>query len=249
MNLVIQSKTETITAWDIIPRLARYQMLPQLIKESIIDEAIKSIECTPEEIAGACQIFQHQNQLYTAAQKQAWADSHGMTPEDLVEVATRKLKIEKFKIERWGNAMKCYFLKRKAQLDKVSFSIIRITDKNLAQEIYFRVQNQEQPFAELARQYSEGAEAAAGGVVAPIELEFLPPAIAQLLQNRQPSELLPPMTINGKVVIIKINSVIPATLDVMTQQRLINEQFQAWLQQQIKERGIALNNLSFNSNN
>ena len=98
MTLAIQSKTETITAWDIIPRLARYQMLPQLIRESIIDEAIETIECTPEEITTACQIFDRQNQLQTEAQKQAWIVSQGMTPEDVIEIATRRLKIEKFNV-------------------------------------------------------------------------------------------------------------------------------------------------------
>ena len=246
MTLAIQSKTETITAWDIIPRLARYQMLPQLIKESIIDEAIESIICTPEETVAACKIFEQQNRIETPAQQQEWAAIQGMERSDIEEIATRRLKIEKFKLERWGSAIKCYFLKRKAQLDKVSFSIIRISDKDLAQEIYFRIQDNEQSFAKLAQQYSEGTEASIGGMVAPVELGLLPPAISQLLQNRQPGELLPPVTINGVVVIIQINSVIPASIDNLTYQRLLTEQFQAWLQQQIKERGIAIKNLSFN---
>ncbi|NJL52981.1 MAG: peptidylprolyl isomerase [Hydrococcus sp. SU_1_0] len=225
MTLAIQSKAETITTWDIIPRLARYQMLPQLIKESIIDEAIESIECTPEEITKACQIFEQQNRIQTASQRQAWASSHGITQADIKEIATRKLKIEKLKIERWENAVECYFLKRKAQLDKVSFSIIRLADQDLAQEIFFRIQNQEQSFAELAKQYSESAEAHLGGMVAPIELGMLSPAIAKLLQNCQPGELLHPIPINGAIAIIQINTVIPATLDPLTRQRLLNEQF------------------------
>jgi len=43
MNLAIKTNTQTITAWDIIPRLARYQMLPQLIQESIIDYTFAEI--------------------------------------------------------------------------------------------------------------------------------------------------------------------------------------------------------------
>jgi hypothetical protein len=261
MTLTIQSKTETITAWDIIPRLARYQMLPQLIKESIIDRAIESIECTPDEITTACQIFERQNQLQTETQRQEWASSRGITQADIKEIATRKLKIEKFKIERWGHAVECYFLKRKAQLDRVSFSIIRVADKDLAGEIFFRIQNKEQSFAQLARQFSQGAEASQGGMVAPIELGMLPPAIAQILQNRkdasppskggacvvrQPGKLLPPIPMNDAIAIIQINTVIPATLDALTRQRLLDEQFQVWLQKQIKERGIALKNLQLN---
>ena len=246
MTLAIQSKTETITAWDIIPRLARYQMLPQLIKESIIDEAIDQIECTPAEITTAVTKFCQQNKLQTEAQIAHWTASQGMDNDDLAEIATRKLKIEKFKQQQWGDTLKLYFLQRKAQLDKISFSIVRINDRDLAQELYFRIQDREQSFAELAQQYSQGEEAQAGGMVAPRELGSLPAALGQLLQNRQAGDLLPPLPMADKIAIIQIDRVIPATLDAITRQRLLNEQFQAWLQKQIEERGIAVKNLQFN---
>ncbi len=246
MTLAIQSQNETITAWDIIPRLARYQMLPQLIKESIIDEAIASIECTPEETTTAIQAFSQQNKLVTEAQRQEWENFQGMEQGDLAEIATRRLKIEKFKEQRWGDALKSYYLQRKAQLDKISFSIIRVSDKDLAQELYFRIQDKEQSFAELAKQYSQGTEANMGGVVVPLELGTLPGAFAQLLQNRQPGDLLPPFPMADSIVIIQINQVLPSTLDFITSKRLLNELFQTWLQKQIKERGIAIKNLKLN---
>ena len=246
MTLAIQSQNETITAWDIIPRLARYQMLPQLIKESIIDDAIATIECTPEETAAAVEVFCQQNKLATEAQRQEWESFHGMEAGDLEEIATRKLKIEKFKQQQWGDSLKSYYLERKAQLDKVSFSIIRLSDRDLAQELYFQVKDGEQSFAKVARQYSEGAEAGVGGMVAPIELGTLPPAFARLLQNRQSGELLPPFPMADSIVIIQLDRTIPSTLDLPTRQRLLNEQFQTWLQKQIKEHGIAIKNLKLN---
>ncbi len=44
------------------------------------------------------------------------------------------------------------------------------------------------------------------------------------------------------IAVIQIGPVIPATLDLPTRQSLLNEQFQAWLQKQIKERGIGIVN-------
>ncbi|MEM8830314.1 MAG: peptidylprolyl isomerase [Cyanobacteria bacterium P01_G01_bin.19] len=242
MTLAIKSKAEEITAWDIIPRLARYQMLPQLIKETILDEAIAKIECTSEEIDRAWEIFCKQNQLTTAAKCQEWASLQGMDESDLKEIAIRRLKIEKFKEQQWGSSLKSYFFQRKSQLDKVSFSIIRVSDRDLAQELYFRIQSKEQSFAELAQEYSQGMEAQNGGMVAPAELGSLPPAFAQLLQNKTAGELLPPLPMADAIAIIQIERVMPATLDLPTRQRLLNEQFQAWLQKQIKERGINIVN-------
>lgn len=236
MTLAIQAGEQTVTAWDIIPRLARYQMLPQLIKESIIDNAIANIECTPEETALACQKFYQQHQLATAEQRQAWCKRHGMEQEDIAELATRPLKIAKFKQNKWQKDLNRYFVQRKNDLDQVVFSIIRVSEMGLAQEIYFRIQ-EGQSFGELARIFSEGREALTGGMVNPVELGKLPPEMAKLLRSCQAGELLLPFPMGDSIVIIRVENLIPAQLNETTRQRLLNEQFQAWLQKEIQKQG------------
>ena len=71
-----------------------------------------------------------------------------MAPEQLESVATRGLKIEKFKQVHWGQKLESYFLERKSQLDKVIYSLIRTEDHEVAQEFYFRLQEGEQTFAD-----------------------------------------------------------------------------------------------------
>ncbi len=243
MNLAIKISEQTITAWDIIPRLQRYQMLPQLIQESIIDEAITSIECTPEETALACQQFDQQHQLTTEAIRQAWIERHGVEQEELQEIATRRLKIEKFKRQQWEHTLNAYFRQRKTQLDKVIFSIIRVSEMSLAQEIYFRIQ-EGQSFAELAKEFSQGQEAETGGIVSPIELGNLPPAFAQLFISHHPGELLPPFPMGDSVVVMRIENLSYAKLDAPTRQRLLDELFQNWLRSQLQQQGYQINNLS-----
>ena len=242
MTLAIQTQNQTITAWDIIPRLARYQMLPQLIAESIIDEAIENIECSPEETANACQQFYQQNQLFTELQRQTWAERHGMTQADIEELATRKLRIQKFKESNWGNGLDIYFLQRKPQLDKVIFSMIQVPDMGMAQEIYFRLQEGEQSFAELAQQYSQGPQAETEGKIGPVECSTLPLPLVNLIHSHQSGDLLPPFPMGNTAVVIRLEKLIQAELDDLTRQRLINEKFQAWLKSQIKEQNYQVNN-------
>lgn len=242
MNLAIKTGNETMTAWEIIPRLQRYQMLPLLIKETIIDKAIAEIECTPEETHLACETFYKQHRLTTEEACQAWRETHGMNQTDVEDIATRNLKIEKFKQERWGNGMTSYFLRRKGQLDKVFFSIIRVADMGLAQELYFRLE-EGQSFAELAKTYSQGTEAEAGGVVPPLEIGSLPPAFEQIFASRSSGDILPPFPLGKEFVIIKIEQKTSAQLDAMTRQRLLNEQFQAWLNKEVQNRGYCVENL------
>jgi hypothetical protein len=56
-NSLFEGFCETFAAQGQLPPLANYQLVPQLLCESIIDRAILTIECTLEEIASACEQF------------------------------------------------------------------------------------------------------------------------------------------------------------------------------------------------
>jgi parvulin-like peptidyl-prolyl isomerase len=235
MTEVLQIGNRTIQAPELIPLLASYQMLPQLLRELIIDEAIASIECTPEEMTRAQQQFYAERQLKTDDDIKAWMTSHGITADQLESVTIRRLKIEKFKLETWGGKLESYFFQNKAKLDRVIYSLLRTQDIGLVQELYFRLQAKEQSFAEVAKEYSQGPEAQTGGLVGPIELQTLHPAMAQLLANSQPGQVMPPARIAEWVVIVRLEKLIPAQLDDQMKARLLNELFEGWMQEKQKQ--------------
>lgn len=190
MSEILKIGNRTITAEELIPLLASYQMLPQLRRELIIDAAIASIDCTPEEITSAKQQFFAERQLKSEAELKAWMEYQGLGANQLEAMTVRKLKVEKFKHLTWGKKLEAYFFQSKAKLDKVIYSLLRTQDIGIAQELYFRIQAKEQTFADVAREYSQGPEAQTGGLVGPVELSQLHPAMAQLLSNNQPGLVL-----------------------------------------------------------
>ncbi|OUL36144.1 peptidylprolyl isomerase [Nostoc sp. 106C] len=235
MTEILRIGNRTITADELIPLLAGYQMLPQLRRELIIDEAIASIDCTPEEIAHARQQFFAERQLASEADVKAWMEYLGLSANQLEALTVRKLKVEKFKQVTWGKKLESYFFQSKAKLDKVIYSLLRTQDIGIAQELYFRIQAKEQSFAEVAREYSKGPEAQTGGLVGPIELSQLHPAMAQLLTNTQPGQVLPPTRIAEWFVIVQLEKFIPAQLDEPMRVRLLNELFESWIQEQQRQ--------------
>jgi parvulin-like peptidyl-prolyl isomerase len=243
MTEAIQIGNRTITSSELIPLLASYQMLPQLQRELIIDEAIEQIsrsaiallECTPEEVTQAQQQFYAEKQLITDADIQTWMAYQGLTPNQLDAVTTRKLKIEKFKQATWGKKVESYFFQCKSKLDKVIYSLMRTQDAGIAQELYFRIQAQENSFAEVSREYSLGPEAQTGGLVGPIELSALHPVMVQMLSSSQPGQILPPARVAEWFVIVRLEKFIPAKLDEPMKVRLLNELFETWLQEQHKQ--------------
>ncbi len=234
MTPILQVGNRTITAQEIIPLLTSYQMLPRLLVEIIIDRVIAPITCTPEEIAYNYSLFCQKNQLLTETEFQAWLERYHMTPDQLAALATRSLKIEKFKQATWGHKLESYFLSCKSQLDMVIYSLIRTGDMAIAQELYFRILEQEESFAEIARKYSQ-AEAQTDGCIGPVALSSCHPTLAKMLTHSHPGQLWTPMQIGEWVVIVRLEKLIPAQLDETMRQQLLNQLFADWLQKQLNQ--------------
>ncbi len=219
---------------ELVPLLVKYQMLPGLLRELVIDRAIAGIECSEAERVQATQEFFQRYQLTSKEQVEQWLTLQGLTYIQMEEIAVRLFKIEKFKRETWSNKLEAYFLKRKGQLDRAIYSLIRTEDVGIAQEVYFRLMDGEQTFEEIARKYSQGAEAQTSGLIGPVELSAPHPAIAQLISTNPPGKICPPIKLEQWYAIVRPEKMLPSQLDEPMRQRLINELFQTWLQEQMQ---------------
>jgi parvulin-like peptidyl-prolyl isomerase len=237
MNPSLQVGDIVLTPENIFPLLAEKQMISLLAKEIILDQAIAEIQCTPEETAMAEQKFFTQMQLNpNEPQKlQIWLERNYLTREQLQQIILRGIKLEKYKEQTWGNEIESYYLKRKRQLDKIIYSLIRTKNPGQAQELYFRISEGEKEFAELARQHSQGAEAETGGLIGPVELTVPHPEIAQKLMTSQPGQVLPPTRIGEWIVILRLEKYLAAQLDQNMKRRLLDELFNTWLNENIQK--------------
>jgi parvulin-like peptidyl-prolyl isomerase len=223
-----------VPAGELVPLLVKYQMLPGLLRELVIDRAIADIECSETERVQAIQEFYQRYQLTSNEQVEKWLELQGLSVQQMEEIAIRLFKIEKFKRENWSNKLEAYFLKRKGQLDRAIYSLIRTEDVGIAQEVYFRLLDGEQTFEEIARKYSQGAEAQTSGLIGPVELSTPHPAIAQLISTNPPGKICPPIKLEQWYAIVRPEKMLPSQLDEPMRQRLTNELFQTWLQEQMQ---------------
>ncbi|AFY92007.1 peptidylprolyl isomerase [Chamaesiphon minutus] len=233
MTEFLQIGNISVSQAELLPLLRRYQLLPRLVRELAIDRAIADIECSDgDRIAALKQLYDREG-LTSEERLEEWLALYHLERHQLTEIAERNFKIEKFKQQTWGNKTESYFLKRKAKLDKAIYSLIRTSDLGIAQEIYFRSIDGEQTFAELAREYSQGAEAQTGGLIGPVELGTPHPVIAELISTQPMGTVCPPVLLEPWYVIVRPERLIPAQLDEPMRQRLIDELFQTWLQAQV----------------
>lgn len=238
----IQLGNQTISATELPQLLAEYQLLPQFQREVIINKAITDIELTPQEKANSIEQFSQQNKLTTPEAQAAAQQQLCITSQQFEAIATKELRIEKFKIATWGNKLEQYFLQYKPQFDQVVYSLLRTENSEIAQELFFRIQDGDATFADCAKHYSQGTEAQTGGLIGPVPISQPHPAIAQKLGTSKTGQILPPMKLENWYVIIRLEKLIGAQLDDATRTTLLNHLFEEWLAQQIQNTPISIVN-------
>lgn len=240
MTEVLKIGDRIITSDEIVTLLAGYQLLPQFLREVITDQAIADITCSTEEQSACLQQFYQKYNLANLPAQESWMARNYITPDQLTAIATRKLRIDKYKRATWGNKLESYFMSRKSKMDRAIYSLIRTQDLGIAQELYFRIREEEESFADMAREYSQGPEAQTGGLVGPVELGSLHPQLSRILSISQPGQVWAPVKMGQWAVIVRLEKLNAAQLDEQTQQVLLEELFKTWLDETVEKLGPIL---------
>lgn len=225
---------------ELVPLLSKTNLLSRVIQEVIIEDAIADIDLTEDEIKAAEVEFCERNKITNPQEANAWAQQQYSTPDLIRTTAIRDQKLAKFKEQTFAKEVESYFLQRKSRLDRVLYSLIRTSQLGLAQELYFRIHDDGQPFAELAKEYSEGQESKTGGLIGPVELSVPHPALAGLLSVSKPGQIWPPKRIGEWYIVVRLEKFFPAQMDAATEQRLLDELFQNWLREQLQQSPVSV---------
>jgi parvulin-like peptidyl-prolyl isomerase len=234
MNSLVAVGDRTLAATELFGLMTQYQLLPTFLKEFVLDNALKDIALTPEEEASALEQFYAQQQISSDEQQLNWLNYYRMNPEQLLDQALRQFKLAKFKEMSWGAFMEVDFLKHKSKLDQFIYSLIRLSNGEQAQELYFRIKEGEQTFAAVASQYSEGPEAQTGGQVGPVAASTLHPSLVQMLSSSKPGQTWPPQRFGEWSVIVRLEKCINAHLNEAVRHQLLEHRYQEWLNHQLQ---------------
>ena len=226
---------DTMSGAEVMALLKQYALLPQLQRELIIDRALADVVCSQEEVFSAYKAFYHKYQINSDEDRTQWLERNHFTLDQFEHLVLRTIKLDRFKQNNFNNRVDSYFLQRKAQLDRATYSLLRVKDPHLAQELFFRIQDGEANFTDLVKQYSGGQEAEIGGLVGPHDMTVPHPDLARKIRSLKAGQLAPPVQIADWFVIVRLEKYLPAQLDKDMRGRLIGELYEQWLQGQLNQ--------------
>ena len=158
----------------------------------------------------------------------------GWSNSDLDLSLARPEALRLFALYHFGPSLEENFLASHGSYDQVIYSILRVRDASLAQELWIRLEENEASFAELASIFGEGEESAHKGIIGPRPMGSIqPPQLAGLLRTLQPGEIYPPHDFGGWHVLLRLEQIKPARFDRNMKDFLLNKQLDEFLDKRV----------------
>lgn len=207
---------------DLLALIKRVGLLRSLIIEQIKTDLAMEVPAPTRE-----DVLFHLRQVYGAQfsldSLLALSSQQSLDPDEFVDCVANSLRFKNWCNYKYGSQLPSLFLEFKRELTSVSFSVIRLDDYDLGWEIYHRLVEREDTFAELASRYSLGAEKSVGGSLGWSQGDSIPQAIAPDLLSMNPGDILRPVEIDGFWCVVRLDSRIDPTLDEDTSRLLVEK--------------------------
>ena len=154
------------------------------------------------------------------------------TEAEVMTALSNKVRQQTFLRDQFSPKAEARFLDRKNELDQVVYSLLRLENRFLAQELYLQIESGESNFADLAKRYAEGPERNTNGIVGPVSLTQAHPVLVEKLRVTQPGVLLEPFRISDWWLVVRLERYSPATFDDEISLKMCQELFAEWQKEQ-----------------
>ena len=227
---MLQFRSATLAPEATVNLVRRLELMPQLLKRQV-EEEIAALVPLDE-----AWLEQQRREFLGGRTLEEGLAAHGWQPADF-DLHLRRLEaLKRFAEQRFGPGLEERFLSSGSQRDTIIYSLIRVRDRGLAQELWIRLEEQEMTFAEAALSYGEGPEADRKGVIGPLAIgQLQPPALAEILRRLQPGELNPPLQLGEWHVLLRLEKLTPARFDHETREQLLGEQLEGFLAARVEQ--------------
>ena len=212
--------------------LQRYGLLQPLVTKMITSQAIADVVVSDPDLNQArLDLLEEKGYDGIEQWPQLLEDVVGTEPEVMTALSNKERQ-QKFLREQFSPKAEARFLDRKNELDTVVYSLLRLENRFLAQELYLQIESGESNFADLAKRYAEGPERNTNGIVGPVSLTQAHPVLVEKLRVTQPGVLLEPFRISDWWLVVRLERYSPATFDDEISLKMCQELFAEWQKEQ-----------------
>lgn len=132
--------------------------------------------------------------------------------------------------QQWGHLVNSLYLSKKSELDQASCLLLRVKNKDLIKELFYRIKNGESTFRSISFEYGEGPESSKGGLIPLTPLSKLPFGLSPLIPNLNVDVLNGPYRHGSYYSVIQLKEFRPCELDSSVEDYLLSQQLALWIE-------------------
>ena len=212
--------------------LQRYGLLQPLVTQMMTSQAIAAVVVSDQDLNQARLDLLEEKGYDGMEQWPELIASITRTETEVMTLLNGKVRQQTFLREQFLPKAEARFLDRKNELDQVVYSLLRLENRFLAQELYLQIESGESNFADLAKRYAEGPERNTNGIVGPVSLTQAHPVLVEKLRVTQPGVLLEPFQISDWWLVVRLERYSPATFSDEISDQMCKELFADWQKEQ-----------------
>ena len=239
--LILLDDVWPITGHDLLALIRRKGQLQSLLQEFILDQTLAEVNLPVEKQTQLLHNFREEQNLASEEDYLTFLQQRLLDENLLLSLISRPHKIVLYREERWGPRVNSLYLQHKERYDQIRYYRLQAADTDVMQEVYFRLKDKEDTWESLARQMNP-TDPGATGLVGPIQVAKIEPALLSKLRQAGEGKLLRPMQLEGQTVVAQLDQIIPTEFNEELRTLLLRDTFDEWLNQ---EYGRMLNKVNF----
>ncbi|WP_411869077.1 peptidylprolyl isomerase [Vulcanococcus limneticus] len=169
----------------------------------------------------------HLNATFASGDDEESSQKHGSDEQKESTTHWQEAVVE-WSRQQWQSGLQSQFLQRREELAWVTCSLLKVSDKRTAHELYYRIKDGEATFADICKKHGLGSESMKGGSLPKQRLHKLPYGLPAVIRTMKAGDLTTPCKLGESIAIIKLWEIEPAVFDESVSGYLLNERYKDW---------------------
>ena len=205
-------------------------------QKKVIEKAAqeRGLTVTPEEIQVVGDQLRREKRLEKAADTIAWLVDQMISVEDLEAGIRDRLLAQKLAEHLFSKEVEKVFVQNKLQFDQIILYQIVVANRQLAQELFYQIQEGEISFFDAAHLYDiDENRRHLCGCEGKVYRWGLKPDIAVAVFSAQPGEVIRPIETERGYHLFLVEKFLPAELTPQRYQEILHNMFNEWLSNEV----------------
>jgi len=208
----------------------------KVLQKKVIEKAARErgLTVTPEEIQVVGDQLRREKRLEKAADTIAWLVDQMISVEDLEAGIRDRLLAQKLAQHLFSKEVEKVFVQNKLQFDQIILYQIVVANRQLAQELFYQIQEGEISFFDAAHLYDiDENRRHLCGCEGKVYRWGLKPDIAVAVFSAQPGEVIRPIETERGYHLFLVEKFLPAELTPQRYQEILHNMFNEWLSNEV----------------